>query len=353
MDFLSKKLITSVSVMLLIAFTLLGFNLTSRAKPQEKETVESQLKKVFYYYMAAEFDSATILAKGLFKIAQTKQDSIGIYEMLSLVSYTLAGKYIKQGKEYLRKIIELDPKNCELPKEYWPDEMKHTWYSYQSSVGVLSKTCAESVGIQTIAVLDFENASIADYEKMEPLSKGLSAFFVTDLKKVTKLRIVEREKVNYIIDELERGKTISLDKETAVRIGKMVGAHSMVFGTFMKLDAKHMRVDARVVKTETGEIFVTESQEGSPNDISKLEKNLALKIAEGLDIALSKKEKEEIELGGAKSLEAANLFAQGLKYQDKFDYKKAYECYKKAVEKDPNYTEAKRKTEILKLWIGL
>jgi TolB-like protein len=348
MYLLSKKLPVMVCVVFMISFTFLALNLAPQAIAQEKETFQSQLDKTLSYYWEGEFEKATELAKSLFKVSRTREDSIGIYEALSVVTYAKGKKYLKQAMEYLKKIVELDPKSCRLPEEFWPDELKHNWYYCQDSVGVLSEPCVESPGIQTIAVVNFDNTSIEDHEKLEPLEKGLAAFFVTDLKKITKLRIVEREKINYVIEELRKGGTIYFDKKTVAKIGNLLGAHTMVFGSFMKLDKKHMRVDARVVKTETGELLVAESQEGNPKDIFKLEKNLVLKIAEALKIALNKEEKEEIQLGGTQSEDAANLYAQGLEYQDKFEYKKAYESYKEALEKDPNYTEAKEKMEILK-----
>jgi len=353
---MSKKLLWMFFLVCLISFVSLTFSLPSLAQGPEKETVESQLDKALSHYCKGQFDEGISLAKSLFQIAQSRQDTIGIYEVLSVITYAKGKKYHKQAEDYLRKMVELDAKNCRAPQEYWPDELKNTWYSYQTSLGVLSQVseaCVEGPGIQTIAVVDFDNTSIEDHEKLEPLEKGLAAFLLTDLNKIIKLKIVEREKINYVIEELKRGGTVYFDKKMVAKIGNLVGAHTMVFGSFMKLDARHMRVDARVVKTETGELLVAESEEGRPKDIFKLEKNLVIKIANALELALNKEEEEEIELGGTESLDAATLFAKGLEYQDQFDYKNAYKCYEKAVKMDPDYTEAKEKMEILRPLIRL
>lgn len=356
---LSKKLLWSFSLISLVTLAFLAFNLASQAKGQEKETVESQLDKALSYYWKGKFDEGIGFAKSLFKMAQTTQDTIGVYEVLSVITYAKGKKYHEQAEEYLRKMAELDPINCGVPQEYWPDRLKSMWYSYQAAMNVLAKVtyaCVdtlESPGIQTIAVVNFDNTSIADHKELEPLGKGLAAFFLTDLKKITKLKIVEREKINYVIEELKREATVYFDQKTVVKIGKLLGAHTMIFGSFMKLDDRHMRVDARVVKTETGEILVAESEEGRPKDIFKLEKNLVLRIAKALEIVLNKEEKEEIEFGGSESLDAATLYAQGLEYQDKFDYENAYKYYEKAVKTDPDFKEAKDKMEILKPLIRL
>jgi len=359
MCFLSRRLLRIFSLVCLITFAFLSLSLPSLAQDPQNETVESQLDKALSYYWKGKFDEGISLAKDLFQIAQTKQDSMGIYEVLSVITSARGEKYQKQAEDYLRKMIELDPKNCKAPQEYWPDKLKRTWYSYQASLGVLSEVsqaCLDTVqspGIQTIAVINFDNTSIEDHEKLEPLEKGLAAFFLTDLNKISKLKIVEREKINYVIEELKRQGSIYFDQKTAVRVGKMLGAHTMVFGSFMKLDSRNMRVDARVVKTENGEILVAESEEGRPKDIFKLEKNLVMKITKALDIELNKEEKEEIEFGGTEFLDAATLFSKGLEYQDQFDYKNAYKCYEQALKMDPDYTEAKEKMEMLRPLIRL
>jgi TolB-like protein len=338
---LSRKFFIRSLLISLITIVFLGTNQFTNAEEEGKEEIESQLKKALSYYRTLEFEKAISLAKSQFKTAQNRKDTVGIYEVLAVVTYAKGNKYHQRAKDYIRQIVELDPKNCELPHEYWPSELKETWYRFHS------EPCEVGPDIQTVAVLGFENASVEDYEKLEPLRVGLAAFFITDLKKVTKLKIVEREKINYILKELDLWGTKKFDNKLAARIGKLAGAHAMVFGTFMKQDAKHMRVDARVVKTETGEVLDAASEEGRPKDIFKLEKNLVLKIAEILKIVVNKEEKEEIKLGGTESFDGATLYAEGLKYLDAFEYKKAYEYFKKAAEKDPDYAEAKEKMQIL------
>ncbi len=349
------KISVRIFLVFVLALTFFGFGLSPQARGQAAQSFQAQVNKAFnYYYQDLEYEKAIELAESLFEIAQTRQDTIAIYEVLSIVNAAMGKKYHKQAEQYLKKMMELDPINCGVPTEYWPDDLKHMWYSHQASMNLLAQAtyaCVDTLqspGIQTIAVLNFDNTSVEDHEKLEPLGKGLAAFFLTDLNKITKLQIVEREKINYVIEELKRQGSIYFDQKTAVKIGKLLGAHTMVFGSFMKLDSRHMRVDARVVKTETGEILVAESEEGRPKDIFKLEKNLVMKITKALDIKLNKEEEEEIELGGTEFLDAATLFAKGLEYQDQFDYKNAYECYEKAVKMDPDYTEAKEKMELLK-----
>ena len=91
---------------------------------------------------------------------------------------------------------------------------------------------------------------------------------------------------------------------TVVRDFKVLGAHAFLMGSFTKLDKKKMRIDARLVKTETGELIKAEKVEGNPKDFAELQAELALKVAAGLDIAVKESEEEAIRAEGRLPIEA-------------------------------------------------
>ena len=51
----------------------------------------------------------------------------------------------------------------------------------------------------TVAILNFENNSVTDIEKVEPLTKGLASMLATDLARIKSLQIVERAKILAIV----------------------------------------------------------------------------------------------------------------------------------------------------------
>ena len=77
-----------------------------------------------------------------------------------------------------------------------------------------------------------------------------------------------------------------------------------------------------------------------------LEKELVEKLSDELSIKLTAEDKALIDVGGTESLDATTLYAQGLEFEDKYDYQKAYELFKQAYDKDPDFKEAKTKMEI-------
>ena len=197
--------------------------------------------------------------------------------------------------------------------------------------------------MQTIAVMYFDNNSIVDHEQLDALSKGLASMMIYEVSKVSSLKVVERDRINFLVDELKLQQSDLVDKSTAVRIGKLVGAHTLLMGGFMKLSKNQFRIDGRLVKVETGEIVKAEFVEGKPDEIMKLEKDLVFKILAELDVETTEAEKKDIMQGRDTSFEALYHYSRGLAYEDKKDYIAAFQQYQKALSMAPGYVEAEKK----------
>jgi len=194
--------------------------------------------------------------------------------------------------------------------------------------------------------MEFDNFSIGKYQKeLGPIGKGLADGFEHDFRKISTIRVIERNKINFVLKELELQKSGAVDRSTAVRVGKILGAKYMVFGSITQLDDKHTRMVVRVVSVETSEIIASVDKEAKP-EYFKMEKELVEELAKKLDITLSDDVKALIKEGGTESLDATTFYSKGLEYMDRYDYKKAYEFFKKAYDLDNSFVEAKRKMEI-------
>nr|CBX27328.1 hypothetical protein N47_H21500 [uncultured Desulfobacterium sp.] len=187
---------------------------------------------------------------------------------------------------------------------------------------------------KTIAILPFENNSVTDPEKYAPLSKGLCAILIADLKNSnTTLQIVEREKIQAILKEIALGQSGSIDQATAVKAGKLLGAQSIVFGSFMVL-GNNVRLDARIIKVETGEVLTAESVAGDSSGLMNIAVDLAGKIAKSMKVAFN-----PVPLKSSGNLDAAVYFSQGLDALDKGDKEEAKRLFSKCVKLDPAYKE--------------
>ncbi|MBK8232258.1 MAG: tetratricopeptide repeat protein [Candidatus Eisenbacteria bacterium] len=66
----------------------------------------------------------------------------------------------------------------------------------------------------SIAVPDFANVSSSD--SLAPLSRGLAQMMITDLNRVRALRVVERQRLQVLLDEIELGQPKTEGKEAAL-----------------------------------------------------------------------------------------------------------------------------------------
>ncbi|NQU03871.1 MAG: hypothetical protein HQ589_06970 [Syntrophaceae bacterium] len=185
---------------------------------------------------------------------------------------------------------------------------------------------------KTLAILPFENNSVTDPEKYQPLSKGLSAMLITDLNQSQKaLKVIERNKIAAILKEIALSQTGSVDESTAIRAGKILGAQSIAFGSFIVLGGS-VRIDTRIINVETSELIMAESITGSSNAFLQLERDLAKKIANSLNVAFKPKT-----TATSSNIDAALYFSRGVDAFDKGNRTEATRLFQQCIDLDPSY----------------
>jgi len=137
-------------------------------------------------------------------------------------------------------------------------------------------TTAATAATTTIGVLYFDYAG--KNAELAPLSKGLAQMLISDLAAVDTVRVVERERLQAVLDEQRLGeswkKSGKIDNRTAARIGKLLGARYLVLGTYFDAMGT-FRADARLVDVETGQIVKSIGANGKAEDFIGLEQALA------------------------------------------------------------------------------
>jgi hypothetical protein len=81
----------------------------------------------------------------------------------------------------------------------------------------------------SIAVNAFVNHGDESYRAM---SKGLAAMIIADLSKVPGLKVLEREKVQLLVNEMKLGDSGLADSASAVRSGRLMRAEKVIVGNF-------------------------------------------------------------------------------------------------------------------------
>jgi len=106
-----------------------------------------------------------------------------------------------------------------------------------------------------IAVLYFDNNSFGhDRADYEGLGKGIADMLITDMASNTNVRVVEREQIQSLLTEQQLTKAGTIDPNTAIKLGKIIGAQYMITGGFMSDGHGTLTLTARAINVETSAI---------------------------------------------------------------------------------------------------
>lgn len=173
----------------------------------------------------------------------------------------------------------------------------------------------------SLAVLDFDNHS--GDARYNPLGKGLAAMMVTDLAEVPSLQLVERDRLQDLMEEMELQQSHNFDPATAQEVGLLIGAEYVVFGSIAAIQPR-VRLDTRIVQVSTGEIVKTAEVTGGENRLFELQEKLAEELIDGIEISLSPEEREKLrarqEATRIDNLETMLAFSEAMTLFDQDDY---------------------------------
>lgn len=190
-----------------------------------------------------------------------------------------------------------------------------------------------------IAVLYFDDHS--RNQALAPLRTGLTDMLISDLDGARAVRVIERERLNAVLDELHLQASTTVDPATSQRIGRVLGVEFLLLGSYFELIGQ-LRVDARLVRVETGEIVRSEGVTGASQDLFALERQLALKILQGLGARLDEGERDLLRKGGGADLPHLLAYARALDIYDRGDRRAAVSALEEVVRQAPAFPQAER-----------
>jgi len=306
-------------------------------------------------YNDADFEKAQAILQPLLAVPALPKEAVCDAADFLALSYFAQDQETKACETFeraLKKVQSYKPgESC------WPYQgLMNCYFATAKRLG-LPPPEKTPTRVQTIAIIDFDNNAIDDAERYRNLGKALAKIMITDFKVVGDLRIVEREQLQYLMSELSvQRSTVDgqplFDKATTAQAGKMLGAQSFVFGSFTRL-GKVFRLDARLVVTETGEIFKTESVEGKPEKAFELAKSLTLKICKDLAVAIKDVEKSKLdELAKTEiPLEAVALYGDAIAQANREEYKDAYKKLETALSLAPSFQKARDMLKVIRPFV--
>ena len=196
----------------------------------------------------------------------------------------------------------------------------------------------------TVAVLNFTNAAMVRTADYAPLSRGMAEMLITELAVNPDIRVVERAELQRLLDEQNLGSSDRVDKETAIRLGKLLGAHHLLMGTFVIDPKENVRIDVRSVNTETSQVEYVESITGKTERLLPMVGELGTKVNAGLKLPplpAGRVRPAVAEPKGPNQFRAMMLMSRALERQDKGDPSSAVSLYKEALMEYPDFTRAK------------
>ena len=138
---------------------------------------------------------------------------------------------------------------------------------------------------RTVAVLPLRFSG-AD-TTLKPLERGLADLLTTDLARSSQLTLVERSRMQALLDEIKLQQTGGTDAASNVRAGKLVRAGRVVQGAILQVGSTNLRVDAAVVDVPTSQIQGSAQATDQLDQVFDIEKKLALDLFTHLGVTLT------------------------------------------------------------------
>ncbi|HEX4601588.1 MAG TPA: CsgG/HfaB family protein [Gemmatimonadales bacterium] len=192
-----------------------------------------------------------------------------------------------------------------------------------------------------IAVLPFENGGSygQDREIFKALQCGIASMVISELSANPAVRVVEREEVLRVLEPQSVGPTGHVAPPTAATLGKLVSARYVVLGQFVDFYGD-VRLDARLVNTETGEIMKVERDQASRDHLFQLIQDVAGRLMKDANLPPVPKQVAEQRMNRHIPTDALIAYSRALLYHDRGDHAKAREMYTQALQAFPPYAEA-------------
>lgn len=175
---------------------------------------------------------------------------------------------------------------------------------------------------------------------LQPLERGLADLLITDLSQAPALTIVERDRMQALVDEIALSQGNRVDEATAVRAGRMLRAGRIVQGGLTQVNAQALQMNAAVLDVGNAATVGSASADDQLEQLFEAEKRLALQVLQALGIALTPEQRAAIDTRPTKSFAAFLAYSRGLVAEDGGDFGTAALLYGEAGRLDPGFRQA-------------
>jgi TolB-like protein len=182
----------------------------------------------------------------------------------------------------------------------------------------------------SIAVLPINNLS--DDPKQEYFADGMTDELITDLSKISGLRVISRNS-----SFTYKGKTVK-----AQQVADELNVQYVLEGSIQRAGDR-VRIRAQLIDGATDHHLWAESYDAVMENIFDLQDKITKKIAAVLEVKLTAKEQNRLAKKETTNIQAYDAFVKGWEHlhrETPDDLIQAYASFKEAIELDPMYSRA-------------
>jgi curli biogenesis system outer membrane secretion channel CsgG len=176
------------------------------------------------------------------------------------------------AEEQVKTEIEVIAKEETKQKEEAPEkEKEQVTEAPQAPIEIESKAVIETKKIY-VAVSNFQiNTNEVELQGLSTdIPQTLTEAFIGGRY----IKPVERQEFERLFDEYKLSLSGLTDEETAVEVGKVLGAEYILLGSMIKVGG-NVKMNCRLIRTETSEIVFTDSVRGAYDTLFDLEDELS------------------------------------------------------------------------------
>lgn len=200
---------------------------------------------------------------------------------------------------------------------------------------------AQAGAPRTVAVMPLR--FVGRDTSLQPLERGLAELITIDLSRSRQLTVVERARLQALIDEIALQQSGRTDATTNVRAGRLIQAGRIVSGQINQ-DANRLRVDAAILNTQTSAIAGSAANENTLEQVFTIEKAIVMQLFTSLGVTLTTAERNAVEQRPTRSLQAFLAYSRGLTLEDQGKYEEASRSFGAAARLDPSFGQALQKS---------
>ncbi|MFP3947281.1 MAG: CsgG/HfaB family protein [Longimicrobiales bacterium] len=197
--------------------------------------------------------------------------------------------------------------------------------------------------LPTAAVMDFNGFMLGQTGNSVPIGKAVTSMLVTELSEREGIRVVERARLQEILQEQRLALSGRVDEGTAIEVGRMLGVQYMIFGNVANV-VDEVRLDMRAVNVETSEVLEVQKLTDDVDQLLSLVMRVADLFTARLELEPPSARPDVAEI----PVQATIQFSRAVDLEDQGEIDRAVELYGQTLEIHPDHQGARLALERLR-----